>query len=271
MTDTPDLAAVELFITEEALEPQAQVLAKEWQLSYGGCQAEHSGIPALWLVADADTDYRLELSHSIQDAKPLWVNFNSGRTAYRVKHGGGRHQAIAKAIGIKADLKPHVIDATAGLGRDGFILAKLGCRVDYVERSAITALLLQDGLRRALMEADLSWVQQRITLHCRDSIAYLREHSADVVYMDPMYPEKTKSALVKKEMRILRTLVGKDTDSAELLNVALTRARKRVVVKRPKGAAPITAAPFRPSHCIETKSTRYDVYMIHADNNRHKP
>lgn len=81
-----------------------------------------------------------------------------------------------------------------------------------------------------------------------------------VVYLDPMYPHRSKSALVKKEMRILRILVGDDEDSAKLLTSALQVANKRVVVKRPAYAPPLTG--LEPNLVFKTKNNRFDVYLI---------
>ena len=81
--------------------------------------------------------------------KPLIVDFVSSSVNYRQNFGGGRKQDIAKAVGIKSGIRPNIIDATAGLGRDGFILASLGSHVTLIERSQIIHDLLADGMRRA--------------------------------------------------------------------------------------------------------------------------
>ncbi|WP_022942782.1 class I SAM-dependent methyltransferase [Psychromonas hadalis] len=193
----------------------------------------------------------------------VFVDFVSGATAHRRKFGGGKGQAIAKAIGLKAGVQIDVIDATAGLGRDAFVLASLGCNVTLVERSPVAAALLDDGLQRAYLNLEIGeWMQQRMLLHFGSSIEYLKKHQTDVVYLDPMFPHKKKSALVKKEMRIFQGVVGADLDADNLLDVALQSARYRVVVKRPD------YAPFlddkKPSMSIKTKKNRFDVYIKQA-------
>ena len=93
------------------------------------------------------------------------MDFASGAVAHRRKFGGGKGQSIAKAVGLKAGVQLHVIDATAGLGRDAFVLASLGCNVDMVERSPIAAALLEDGLERAALDAEIGgWIQERMRL-----------------------------------------------------------------------------------------------------------
>lgn len=193
----------------------------------------------------------------------VFVDFVSGATAHRRKFGGGKGQAIAKAIGLKPGVQIEVIDATAGLGRDAFVLASLGCNVTLVERSSIVAALLDDGLQRAYLNLEIGeWMQQRMRLHFGSSLVYLSNNQTDVVYLDPMFPHKKKSALVKKEMRIFQSVVGADLDSDSLLDAALKSARYRVVVKRPD------YAPFlndkKPSMSIKTKKNRFDVYVKKA-------
>lgn len=161
---------------------------------------------------------------------------------------------------------PTVVDATAGLGRDAFVLANLGAQVTMVERSPILATLLEDGLNRLAADtarSDSDTIQLQLT-HA-NAIEWLRqqaetEHRPEVVYLDPMYPHRSKSALVKKEMRALRALVGDDDDSALLLQAARQCALNRVVVKRPKGAPLIDTS--KPSGNVQSKNTRYDIYAV---------
>ncbi len=199
------------------------------------------------------TGERLELREVTKARqKPLYVDFLHGKLAHRRKYGGGKSQLIAKAVGTKKGLR--VLDATAGLGEDAFVLACLGCEMILLERSPIIAALLEDGLKRANID---------MKLIVTDAISYMRnipeEMRPDVVYLDPMYPERTKSALGKKEMRILREIVGEDLDASELLQAALKAARNRVVVKRPR-LAPQIPGP-KPDLVFKGKSSRFDVYL----------
>ena len=209
--------------------------------------------------------YQIEFHDLSQKNTKLLIDYTSGEIAYRAKHGGGRKQSLAKSIGLKPGYSPTVIDATAGLGRDAFVLANLGCQVRMIERSPIMACLLDDALRRAGFDEPLSaWIHQRLQLVTGDACEQIpllcNTSPADVIYIDPMYPPRSKSALVKKEMRFIQALVGKDIDSASLLTVARQHAKKRVVVKRPSYAAVLVGE--KPTHTIESKNTRYDVYMI---------
>ncbi|QLB13774.1 16S rRNA (guanine1516-N2)-methyltransferase [Bisgaardia hudsonensis] len=191
----------------------------------------------------------------------VYVDFVQGTMAHRRKFGGGRGEAIAKAVGIKKDYLPTIIDATAGLGRDAFVLASLGCCVRLVERNPIVYLLLQDGLKRAYADVEIGdFMRKNMQLLPNHHISELdiKMDFADVVYLDPMYPHKQKSALVKKEMRVFQHLVGADLDADDLLEPALKLAQKRVVVKRPYYAGFL--GKKAPHFSRETKNHRFDIY-----------
>lgn len=191
----------------------------------------------------------------------ITVDFVSGAMAHRRQFGGGRGEAIAKAVGVKGSYLPKVIDATAGLGRDAFVLASIGCHVTMFERHPVVAALLADGLKRAYQDPTIGqWLAQHLQLIYHSSIDGLDCYTdkPDVVYLDPMFPHRQKSALVKKEMRVFQQLVGSDSDADSLLEPARRLAQKRVVVKRPD-YAPFLANE-KPTAEIKTKNHRFDIY-----------
>ena len=195
----------------------------------------------------------------------IHVDFVEGALAHRQQFGGGRGQAIAKAVGLKQGNTPSVLDITAGLARDAYILACLGCKVTLIEQSPVLYSLIEDGIRRGLAEpASADALKNFMNLVNADSIQYMehmdRKTRPDVIYIDPMYPERKKSALVKKDMQILQHLLGKDENAAALFDTALECAGKRVVVKRPIHAEIL--GDIKPSTSISSKKTRYDVYVI---------
>lgn len=177
--------------------------------------------------------------------------------------GGGSGQMIAKAVGVQPGVRPHVLDATAGLGRDAFVLASLGCEVDLIERQPLIGALLEEGLQRAAGDAQVGAIVARMRLKLGNAIALMADWQGDapqVIYLDPMFPHRDKSALVKKEMRLFRPFVGDDPDAPALLAAALALASHRVVVKRPRKAPIIEGA--RPGYALEGKSSRYDIYPL---------
>lgn len=252
---------LQLICEELSQHEQLESIAQRWGL-------EHSPDSEFALVLTAK---RLEL-RKLDEPKlgAIYVDLIGGAVGHRRKFGGGKGQAIAKAAGLNKGATPTVLDGTAGLGRDAFVLASLGCKVQMVERHPVVAALLDDGLQRAKQDPEIgSWVGERMSLiHASshtalDDLAQDESFSKpDVVYLDPMYPHpenKKKSALVKKEMRVFQSLVGADLDADNLLQPALALATKRVVVKRPDYANWL--AEQKPTMAIETKKNRFDVYV----------
>ena len=245
---------MKIFLSDEtgAGDGALSVLAERWQL-----QHDDDALMALVLTAG-----HLELRKRDEPKLGgIFVDFVDGAMAHRRKFGGGRGEAVAKAVGIKSGYLPDVVDATAGLGRDAFVLAAIGCRVRMLERNPVVAALLDDGLRRGYADPEIGpWLRERLTLLHASSLQALTDISPppDAVYLDPMYPHKQKSALVKKEMRVFQSLVGPDEDADGLLEPARQLAKKRVVVKRPDYAPPL--AGVATANAVTTKSHRFDIY-----------
>ncbi|MCF6298989.1 MAG: class I SAM-dependent methyltransferase [Thiomicrorhabdus sp.] len=208
----------------------------------------------------------------------VFIDFIQGKKAHRRQFGGGKGQPLVRAMGKIKNRLPHIIDATAGMGGDSFVLASLGFEVLMLERSRAVSALLEDALQRGKKSAEvddpnaelLATLNRLQVIHA-NSAGFLQNKNdqkptIEVVYMDPMYPEKKKKAATKKEMKALQILVGPDKDSATLLQAALQTAHYRVVVKRPKGASIITLdnPKLIPSTHISSPNTRYDIYSIKA-------
>ncbi|MDA0653177.1 MAG: class I SAM-dependent methyltransferase [Proteobacteria bacterium] len=192
----------------------------------------------------------------------LICDFVGGAVRHRFRFGGGRGQALPKAVGMKGGNTPTVVDATAGLGRDAFLLASMGAQVTLIERSPEMHKLLDEGLARARdAGGDVADVVARMNLLLGDARELLLGLSPEVVLVDPMHPPRNNSALVKKEMILIREIVGTDEDAIDLMKTALATATKRVVLKWPQGAEPMAGLRL-PSHRITGKTTRYDVFMV---------
>jgi len=225
------------------------------------------------LVYQADAAFILQTGKSAPG--PVSASFLQGKTTHRLKFGGGKGQMIAKAVGLHKGVYPSVLDATAGLAQDAFVLASLGCRVTMLERSPIVSELVAMALMEA-QNTELAEICSRMSLFAVDACDWLSQQRsqqqsqqqaavADVIYLDPMYPQRDKSALVKKEMRLFHTLVGEAHDDAALLAAALEAARYRVVVKRPRKGDTISGR--QPAHQLIGKSCRYDIYPLQRMEN----
>ena len=188
------------------------------------------------------------------------VDFAGGAVGYRFRRGGERGHPLVRAAGVKRDRLPAIVDATAGLGRDAFLLASAGATVTLLERSAEVHALLKGALARAAAEsAELAEVVGRMTLIHGDARDRLPDLRPEIIIVDPMHPPRRNTALVKQEMRLLSAIVGADEDADELMRIALASARERVVLKWPLRAAPLLEAP-KPSHQFASKTVRYEVF-----------
>lgn len=259
MNTPPPFSPLVLVCEEPALFDYATYLADTFHLVQ---QTQTDNLYFFKLTAE-----KLGLYKNEKNAGVVSVDFITGKAAHRRQFGGGRKQPLGRALGLKTGYQPFVLDATAGLGRDAFVMTCLGCKVQMLERSPVTAALLYDGLRRAQADIELGhFIHEQLHFAHIDAITWLNQREdlplPDVIYLDPMYPQRQKSALVKKEMLYLHSLIGQDTDTAEVLACACEYAQQRVVVKRPKGADFL--GHISPTVSIHSKNTRYDVYSTRA-------
>ena len=221
--DSPDLAeAAHALMQQYALQP-----------------ADNQILPRLQLTATG-------LALLLPKFLPLKVDFNAPI------HLDKKH-ALIRAC--KPSPEMTIVDATAGWGRDALLLAHYGARVIMIERQPVMAALLSDGLKRLQPgRLDLSCIHQ-------DALLYLENLAAkdypDVIYIDPMHPERQKSALVKKDMQALQQLFGPDHDMLALLQLAKTKAKKKVIVKWPQRLPPLLPTSTQ----FVGKTVRFDVYV----------
>lgn len=251
---TPGLVAVRWLLAE--LEQPASELAARLQLPL------FTELASAELLLQLGGD-GLSLQSTEADAPgAVRVDFVEGALAHRRQYGGGAGQMVARAVGVRGAIRPRVLDATAGLGRDAFVLAALGCEVTMIERQPVIAALLADGLQRARQAGgEVAGIAARMQLLQGDAIELMGQWQGpvpEVIHLDPMFPQRQKSALVKKEMRLFRPLAGDDLDAPQLLAAAIHLASHRVVVKRPR-KAPGIDGPL-PSAQLSGQSSRYDIY-----------
>jgi 16S rRNA (guanine1516-N2)-methyltransferase len=213
----------------------------------------------------------LALIDAQQPRSQIKVDWASGVARHRRLQGGGRGQAIAKAMGLKSgSVIRRIVDATAGLGGDAFVLASLGAEIVMLERSPIAAVLLHDGLARAMHSDDieLRHIAANMQLYfgeAQDGLIAYKDWAPHAVLLDPMFPHTDKkTAAAKKEMQVFQTMIGADLDADALWQPAFDLASHRVVVKRPK-RAPYLAEQL-PNHTQMGESTRFDIYTKRSVN-----
>lgn len=236
---------------DPGLHAQAETLAAQLKLPL--TQNDEDAYDYLLVLTP---DY-LGLQKTAAKSSPLVVDFFAKDLQYRCKQLSIKKEALARALGLKKNTQPTIIDATGGLARDSFILASLGFEVEMLERSPIIHALIADGMQRAQNQPAI----QRMQLRHADAITWLNTAKPDIVYLDPMFPERKKSALPKQEMLIFHDIAGDDADAEALLARALACATRRVVVKRPRLATTLIAT-CPPSFSLTGKSCRFDVYIL---------
>lgn len=252
---------VAIYCEDSILENKAKILAQSLQF------------PIVYKLEDCEYLLRISsryISLHCNDKefhKPLYVDFCSKQALRRLSIASRKNELIAKAFGLHRanTLTLNILDATAGLGQDAMILAKLGCKMHLIERSEIVATLLKDGLERAKGMVTLQdTINNIISFRTGDfrDVLISNPIKYDAIYLDPMFPSRTKSALVKKNMRILSKVTKFNDENDDLLNFALQHALQRVVVKRPRLSLSLKG-PI-PTYTIEGKSTRYDIYVVNT-------
>ena len=197
------------------------------------------------------TDGKLDISVDFKEMLP------------RLKQSNLQREMLVKAARIKGQEMPQtVVDATAGFGEDSLILAAAGFQVRMYEFDEVIALLLEDGIRRARETPELKDVVGRLTLENSDSTVALKKlnYKPDIVLLDPMFPARKKSALIKKKFQLIQRLESPCSAEQELLETAFLAEPKKVVIKRPlKG-------PYlddrKPSYSLQGKAIRYDCFVF---------
>ncbi len=239
---------------QESDRPEAEQLARHWGLHCGpaGQQALHllRADHQWWLV-------RGSMRWRPDWLEPAWIR--------RYRQAGPRREPLARACGLKGGLRPDVCDVTAGLGRDGCLLAVLGCSVTLVEAHPVMHLLLEQARRQAVADPRHGAVFSRVRLVHADSALWLPGQQADVICLDPMFASGDLRGQVKGAMQLIRALQQawplQVANAADLLSVALEQAGRRVVVKRARRAPPLPGPP--PHHRVEAGHCRFDVYVKH--------
>lgn len=252
MTQLPPRA---LLLDDSSLLKRAQALSARLRLPITE-SADGNG-----LYLHLTKEYLEILFYERYPERPLrfHVDFIKGKTGYRVDLL--RDEMLLRSVKLRKKSPQSIIDATGGLGRDAYLLAAGGSRVHVCERNPITAALLRDGLERAGQDKSTQAISARISLHVVDAVEFIngRDCTQSVIYLDPMFPPRRKSAMVKQELRILQLLEGSPCDEAPLAAAAWRAEPEKIVVKRPAKGPLLLDIP--PSYSLKGKAVRFDVYL----------
>lgn len=200
--------------------------------------------------------------------KPLRFDYAHAGFRRRLAKVGPRAETLIKALGRRRPKR--ILDCTGGAGEESMLMSAYGAQVHMLERDPVLATLIDDALARASESSDpaLAQIAGRITFDCMDAVALLERQAADanydVIYCDPMFPIREKSALVTKTMQFFHCLLGPPQDAAALVRSALGVAEHRVVVKRPAKAPAVLEYPV-PDQQVQNKSVRFDIYLSKRD------
>ena len=193
----------------------------------------------------------------VSDNMKLYGDFS--KSIKRLKQSNLQKEMLIHAVKIKGEKENLIaIDATAGLGEDSILLAAYGYTVELYEKNPIIAELLKDAMERAKKISELKDIIERMKVHNEDSIIAMQklQYNPDIILLDPMFPERTKSALIKKKFQILHKIENPCSDETELLSSAIKANPKKIIIKRPlKGEY---LAGIKPDYSLKGNSIRYD-------------
>ena len=224
--------------------------------------AENKEITALLYFNEQDA-LHLSVADKQCNNETISINFSTGKSHHRLLFGGGKQQPITKACGLIKHKNWTILDATAGLAQDAFVIASLMSQssITLIEQHPAIFSLIQYAIQQPTDNPAIQNICNKMSVINDDSIIFMDTHKKqfDVIYLDPMYPERKKKAKVKKGMQALQTLIGHEQNETTLFESAIASAKQRVVIKRPKSAPFYTNT--QPSFDCSSKNTRYDVYV----------
>ncbi|CAL4325951.1 Ribosomal RNA small subunit methyltransferase J [Buchnera aphidicola (Protaphis terricola)] len=221
---------------------------------------KHDKNSSMALIINNDTLELYDRLHPSQ--KSIKVDFLSKKNNYRCVNSKKKNEILYKAIGIKKNYFPYIIDATAGFGTEAFLFSFWGCYVVMIERNPIIGALLKDGLERAYNSKKIgNWLKKRLHLIFYDSLDILKKPilKPDIIYLDPMYPNNKKKTLPKKNMQFLRKIIQDNDNYENLLKISRNLVKNRVIVKRPHYAKSLSSKEV--SFSISNKKYRFDIYL----------
>jgi 16S rRNA (guanine1516-N2)-methyltransferase len=190
--------------------------------------------------------------HLEQSGLKLFAEANLGQSAtdFLLESQRQGKDLLAKAVLAKQGSR--VLDLSGGWGRDAQVMLAAGAKVTCLEQHPYMAAILEElAARLAHPHFSAIWTEASTYLNA------LETEFPEVIYYDPMHPERQKSAKVKKPLQILQALIPPATDVVKIIQLARYKAQKRVVVKWPSKAE----KPLKPHFSLGGKTIDYDVFL----------
>ena len=207
-------------------------------------------------ILSSDLNYRIKLYNNMLsvynqlDKHHVFVDFESKQLQFR-SQSHLNAELIIKAVLGKKKQPINILDCTAGFGKDSYLMSLTGSQITAYESNPLMFALLKDGLNRSAIE--------NITLHKKDALNFIKTSPCEVIYIDPMYPATKKTAKNNKQMALLQSFVGHQSQMAEDLFIqARSSNAKKIVIKRPVKAPYVNNT--KPTSQIIGKAARFDVY-----------
>lgn len=204
--------------------------------------------------------YKEDGLHFVKDSsqnKLLHVDFLKGSLGWRLKRKD--HETLLKKALGKKNNNLTIFDGTAGFLSDALIFLALGHKVIACEQSKVLFLLLSDAIDRAKIK--LSFLDNLNLIHGDALDVYKSMQNIDVIYLDPMYPSKKKSALTSGSMSDIKSILKLENIENledEVFFDFKKNKFKKIILKRPIKSKIIDDS-F--NYQIKGKSTRFDVYI----------
>lgn len=199
-----------------------------------------------------------------ENQKPILVDFLDPALKKYLGHMSKKN-IFGKALALKHD-PTQLIDLTAGFGKDSFVVSKFFSKVIWVERNPIVYFLLQDGLKRLLIEyPNLTDKFELVLSESSDFLKTLKDKNSNliekqslqesVIYFDFMFTDKKSKS--NKDMIFLKHITAFDNPiNIEDYLVESTQAQPLRTVLKAKSYSGV----LKPEQIYDGQQVKYFVF-----------
>ena len=228
---------------KESFKDKALILAEKYSLKLSPLAAKQ---PYLYISENPHIKFK---------DKKIISSFRSGSFTNRIKNFQ-RESHLKKAIGYGGESSKKILDCTAGLGHDAFILALLGQYVTFVEKNKGLCILFELALENLPPTSYFQEAKERITIINDDSASFVDKlFDYDVVYIDPMFEDRGNAGR-SGMMSLISDYLDDFTDVSDVL---IRSKFNRLVIKRQKQFK--QSGNIAPSFILHGKSINFHVFI----------